>query len=267
MVLIKAPTNTAQIWCMRVAPGISALHCLYAIYHLARRASGRTPASSASYMLFAVMFDIAVIAFYVLGGYISYNEWDPQQIKTHDPEEAWTTWSTILHDAAPNTDIAGIFTMCVTLAFCITGFFHLLTLGLGIWLFQMFRAIVRLPPDMNPLEANLTRRLKHKRNKSSIASESTWGFEEDDRKSARFSQSQGTNMGRRSDGAYEDFSHPPSIPFMHTRTGSYTTLGSHSSIPVGTSPRGSNIALPPRNYQIPHAGSEIGRASCRERVF
>lgn len=106
---------------------------------------------------------------------------------------------------------------------------------------------------MNPLEDNLTRRLKHKRNRSSIASESTWGFEDDDRKSARFSQSQGTN--RRSDGAYEDFSRPPSIPFMHTRTGSSTTMGSHSSIPVGTSPRGSNIDLPPRNYQIPYAGS------------
>ena len=57
MVLIKAPTNTAQIWCMRVAPGISGLHSLYAIYHLARKASGRTPASSASYMLFACFFD------------------------------------------------------------------------------------------------------------------------------------------------------------------------------------------------------------------
>lgn len=238
---------------MRVAPGVAALHSLYAIYHLARKASGRTPASSASYMLFACFFDVAVIAFYVLGGYISYKEWDPKGIEQHDPEDAWTTWSTILHDAAPKTDIAGIFTMCVTLAFCITGFFHLLSLGLSIWLFQMFRAIVRLPPDMNPLEDNLTRRLKHKHNKSSITSESTWGFEDDDRKSTRFLQSQNTN--RRSDGAYEDFSRPPSIPFMHTRTGSSTTLASHSSIPVGTSPRGSNIDLPPRNYQIPYAGS------------
>lgn len=202
-------------------------------------------------MLFACFFDVAVIAFYVLGGYIAFNEWDPQQIKQHEPEEAWTTWSTILHDAAPNSDIAGIFTMCVTLAFCITGFFHFLTLGLSIWLFQMFRAIVKLPPDLNPLEDNLTRRLKHKRNKSSIASESTWGFNDEDAKSARFSQ----HANRRSDGAYEDFSRPPSIPFMHTRTGSSATVGSHSSIPVGTSPRGSNIDLPPRNYQIPYTGS------------
>ena len=147
MILIKAPTNTPTIWIMRVAPGISSLHCLYAIYHLARHPSGRTPASSASYMLFAVTFDVAVIAFYVLGGYTAYWEWDPQNVKDHDPEEQWTTWSTILHDAAPNTDIARIFKMCTTLAFCITGFFHLITFGLSIWLFQMFREIMRLPPD------------------------------------------------------------------------------------------------------------------------
>lgn len=248
MILIKAPTNTAIVWCMRIAPGVSALHCLYAIYHLARKPSGRTPASSASYMLFASTFDVAVIAFYVLGGYTAFYEWDPQNIKDHDPEEQWTTWSTILHDAAPNTDIAGIFKMCVTLAFCVTGFFHLITLGLSIWLFQMFRKIVKLPPDANPLEDNLTSRMKHKRNKSSIAlSESTW---DDDGKSARFSQyTQNTN--RYSGSVHQDY-RPPSIPFMHTRTGSSSSVGSHTEIPVGTSPRDSRMDLPSRTYGIPH---------------
>lgn len=200
-------------------------------------------------MLFASTFDVAVIAFYVLGGYTAYCEWDPQALRTHDAEEAWTTWSTILHDAAPNTDIAGIFKICVTLAFCVTGFFHLITLGLSVWLFQMFRTIVQLPPDMNPLEDNLTSRTKaHKRNKSSIASESTW---DDDGKNERFSH----HTQRRSGAPYEDLSRPPSIPFMHTRTGSSSTFASHSTIPVGTSPRDSRMDLPSRHYGVPYAGS------------
>lgn len=72
MIFIKAPTNTAIVWCLRIAPGVASLHCLYGIYHLARRPSGHTPASSAFYMVFARTFDVAVIAFYVLGGYTAF---------------------------------------------------------------------------------------------------------------------------------------------------------------------------------------------------
>ncbi|KAG7149460.1 hypothetical protein HYQ46_001629 [Verticillium longisporum] len=40
-------------WVLRIAPGVVLLHCAYAIYHLSRSASSRTPASSAAYQIFA----------------------------------------------------------------------------------------------------------------------------------------------------------------------------------------------------------------------
>ncbi|KAG6014321.1 hypothetical protein E4U54_005499 [Claviceps lovelessii] len=33
-------------WILRILPGVAMLHCLYAIYHLSRKASGRSPGSA-----------------------------------------------------------------------------------------------------------------------------------------------------------------------------------------------------------------------------
>ena len=118
----------------------------------------------------------------------------------------------------------------------------------------MFREIMRLPPDANPLEENLASR-KHMRGKSSIQSESTSTWD-DDGKSARFSQyTQDTNRNSRYSGSVHQDFQPPRVPFMHTRAGSSSSVGSHTDIPVRTSPRGSRMDLPSRTYAIPYAGS------------
>ncbi len=257
MILIRTPTASAIVWCMRIAPGVAMLHTLYGIYHLARKASGRTPASSASYMLFAVLFDATVIAFYILGGYTAYWQWDPQNCGIWDRptsmegsdcgkhrESEWATWQKV----ADSNDghIVPIFLAVTTIGFCVTGLFHLITLSLSLWLFAMFRKVMQLPPDMNPLEDNLTSRnsvyRKHEASRSSISTMATTYV--DDNKSTRYSHSTHRGSVAR---AYDDAPQLPSIPFMHTRNNSSSTLTSYTHIPT-TNSAGD---LPARNYAIP----------------
>lgn len=103
------------------------------------------------------------------------------------------------------------------------GGLHLISLAISLWLGLMFRRIAYMPPDMNPLEANLTSRV-HKRNKSSVTTTSTYSDE------------------KRESELYDDSSsRPPSVPFMHTRRGSDLSLASGDS----------RLNLPSRQYQVP----------------
>lgn len=114
---------------------------------------------------------------------------------------------------------------------------HAVSLCVSIWLGLMFRRIANMPPDMNPLEPNLTSRTKyHKRNKSSVATSYTAISEDSRRLSTPLED-------YRSSGApYETLSRPPSIPFMHTRAGSRDSFAS--------SKRDSRTDLPGRQYQV-----------------
>jgi hypothetical protein len=103
------------------------------------------------------------------------------------------------------------------------GGLHLLSLTISLWLAVMFRRISLMPPDMNPLEANLTSRV-HKRNKSSVATTSTYS----------------DNEKRPDSELYDDHSRPPPVPFMHTRHGSDSSFGT----------RDSHVNLPDRQYQV-----------------
>lgn len=94
-----------------------------------------------------------------------------------------------------------------------SGGLHLLSLAISVWLALMFRRITKMPPDMNPLEANLTSRA-HKRNKSSVATTVT--------ESSYSDEKPGTVL-------YDDSSRPPPVPFMHTRQGSDLSSASHDS--------------------------------------
>lgn len=112
------------------------------------------------------------------------------------------------------------------------GGLHLLSLIISLWLGWMFQKISTMPPDMNPLEDNLTARpsFRHKRQKSSIASSSTV-----------FSEKLSTPSERaRSSMVYGGDSSPPKVPFMHTRTNSASSFGT----------RDSQLNLPSRQYQI-----------------
>ena len=91
-----------------------------------------------------------------------------------------------------------------------------------------------MPPDMNPLEGHLTSRA-HKRNKSSVAT--TASYADSDKHLSVISQA--------------DLSRPPSIPFMHTRQGSQTSLAT----------RDSRLDLPSRQYQIAPGNSPRNSAT------
>lgn len=122
---------------------------------------------------------------------------------------------------------------------------HFVSLIVSIYLAVTFHKIANMPPDMNPLEDNLTSR--HKRNKSSISTATTMLSEKEKRLSAPLES-------KRSSGAmYEDLSRPPTIPFFHTRTQSTTSFSTYKSTPPPS--RDARLDLPSRQYQIPPSNS------------
>lgn len=228
MILIsKVPSLTS--WILRVAPGVIVICSAYAILHLARPARARPPASSAAYQVFASITDLAILPFYAFGAVTVLRE--------------SSNWDTIVE----NKDLLPIFIKSEYYGLLAAIGMHGVSLGISIYLALMFRRIVNMPPDMNPLESNLTSRTKHKRNKSSVASSYTVMSEESKRLSTPLED-------HRSSGApYEDLSRPPSIPFMHTRSGSRDSFAS--------SKRDSRGDLPSRQYQITPGNSPRNSAA------
>jgi hypothetical protein len=94
-----------------------------------------------------------------------------------------------------------------------------------------------MPPDMNPLEDNLTARPMHKKNRSSVTTASSVGNE----KRASTLSDQSMRSGQSS----ESISSPPTVPFMHTRQGSRDSFAMNRS--TGD--------LPSRQYQVEHRNS------------
>ncbi|PSR78021.1 hypothetical protein BD289DRAFT_444509 [Coniella lustricola] len=191
-------------WILRITAGVNMLHCAYGIFHLARPAGARPPASSASYQVFSAVTDLAVLPLYVYGCL---------SVRTSSDH-----WGTLL----PNESLMNYFLPSLYYTLLAGSVMHLVTLANAVWLAVRFRQITRLPPDMNPLEDNLTSR---HRKKLSVATTAT-DYSERDR--------------RLSGAAYDDpLNHPPSIPFHSTRSSPRNSLAS--------------IDPPPRHYQItPH---------------
>jgi len=200
------------------------LHSFYGVYHLSRKASGRTPASSASYMLFASFFDVSLLPCYAFSALITYT-------KSQD-------WRIIL----ANQDWTPKFIKVAFYTYSVAGGLHAITLGLAINLAVTFRRITQLPPDMNPLEDNLTSR--HKRNKSSISTVST--------DSAFTKRGSAMSEKRAPASAYEEF-RQPTIPFFHTRQQSTDSFSTYRSTTAGSIDSRSD--LPSRQYGIPGTGS------------
>lgn len=184
------------------------LHCAYGIFHLSRPAVSRPPASSASYQVFSAISDLAVVPLYSYGCLSVRNSSDH--------------WGTLL----PNESLMNYFLPSLYYTLFAAAVLHLITLGNGLWLALKFRQISALPPDMNPLEDNLTSR--HQK-KLSVATTGTYMTENERRLSTPMDDY------RRSGMSYEDVGRPPSIPFHATR-----------------SPRSSigSTDFPPRQYQI-----------------
>ena len=120
-----------------------------------------------------------------------------------EPVNASGHWSTLLggDEATTGTVFATFITSVVT------GTIQLISLALSIYLGVIFRKISRLPPDMNPLEANLTSR--HKRKKSSILDD------------CLNSSSALKPQARK---AEDPLNASPTVPFMHTRNDSYSNI-------------------------------------------
>ncbi|OJD17907.1 hypothetical protein AJ78_02012 [Emergomyces pasteurianus Ep9510] len=146
-------TAGALTWMIRVAPSVSIPHTIYAIYHLGRSSTARTPASSASYMLFASILDAGLIPLFVFTGIIARVE---HTSRTYG-------WGTLFGTKfAADTIIYATFLGC-----CVTAGLHVASFVISLYLAVIFRKISKLPPDMNPLEDYLTSR-SHTCSKSDI---------------------------------------------------------------------------------------------------
>lgn len=180
--------STVVIWIMRIVPAVAILHTIYGVYHLSRSPVTRPAASQASYMLFASALDAAFTPFYAFIAFVGYQQYT--QNLYH--------WDSFFANAETTHQVAQVAFICSV----VNAGLHGLSLILAIFLAVIFRQISRLPPDMNPLEDNLTAR-PHKRTKSEIAEKHT-------------SQSS-------MDSTDPLIGPPRTIPFMHTRTNSSGT--------------------------------------------
>ncbi|KXJ92299.1 hypothetical protein Micbo1qcDRAFT_195198 [Microdochium bolleyi] len=214
MILLTKVEPLTQ-WVMRITPGVVAVCSAYAVWHHARPARARPPASSAAYQLFAGITDCAVLPLYAYG---------MLAVTNHSSE-----WDTLIG----NKDYLRYFIVSEYWTLMGAGALHVISLLISVYLGLMFRRIASMPPDMNPLEGNLTSRM-HKRNKSSVTTISNDSVHR---------LSTPLEGHRRSGAPYETLSRPPSVPFMHTRQNSGDSSAS--------SKRDSRTDLPSRQYQIP----------------
>lgn len=185
------------------------IHCAYAIIHLARPAGARPPASSAGYQAFAAVTDLATLPLYTYGCLSVRNSSDH--------------WGTLL----ANENLMNYFLPSLYYTLFASAVTHLVSLCIGLWLALKFRQIAQLPPDMNPLEDNLTSR--HKK-KLSVATTASYLTEEEKRLSTPL------EGFRRSGMPYDDVERPPAVPFHATRSSPRSSFGSSD--------------FPARQYQV-----------------
>ncbi|KZF23432.1 hypothetical protein L228DRAFT_282161 [Xylona heveae TC161] len=229
-VIVIKNTGGAVGWIIRVPPCVAIVHLVYAIFHLSRPSKARTAQSSASYHVFSLITDIGLIPFYVILLLMSKTQYDNTADKPGK-------WSTFFNDATINHKI--IFsTFLLSIANC---GLHFISIFVALYLAIVFRRIAKLPPDMNPLEDNLTSRHKKKSSNASSMTEK------------RLSQSTISSSPRHSKAISQtDVPLLPtnqSIPFMHTRTNSNETSSPTSPGTASASPHGSRADLPSQIYR------------------
>lgn len=169
-------------------------------------------------MLFAAMIDAGLIPFLVFTALISHTQ-------SIEPNNAPGHWSTLFASDQATTSI--VFATFITSV--ITGTLHLVTLALSIYLGVIFRKISRLPPDMNPLEDNLTSR--HKRNKSSLLDN-------------RMSQVSTPTDRLQVSNAEDPLMAAPTVPFMQTRNDSCSSFTNVSHPHASARASRTNLSTP-----------------------
>lgn len=197
-------------------PCVAILHAMYAVYHLGRAAVSRPPGSTASYMFFAATIDAGLVPFYAFTTFISREQY------TQDTYG----WQTLFNQPQKTTDIVeALFVIAA-----VGGGVHLVSFAISLYLAMVFRQIARLPPDMNPLENNLTAR-PHKRSKSELTKHLS-----------------GSTLNSIGDDANDPYmTETRSIPFAHTRQGSSVTLASDQE---KRSKRNSRADLPSQQRRL-----------------
>lgn len=243
-------TQGTEGWIIRIPPGVDILSGLYAVYHLLRTAKARTPASSASYHFFALMMDSGLIPFYVFTALMANRNYNEKP----GTDGRWRTFFPTDEDA--NKVLKATWLIAVT-----AGALHCASLFLDLYLVLMFRKIARLPPDMNPLEDNLTsrRKTKHKHKNSSISAITPLTADE-----KRMSAQSGSTVSLPNRQSQADPLMPSPdasrVSFFHTRTNSDISYSPHNP----TTARLSRTDLPNPIYQQP-TSARASRADLHHR--
>ncbi|ORY10027.1 hypothetical protein BCR34DRAFT_625433 [Clohesyomyces aquaticus] len=209
---------------MRIPPGIDIVFCLYGVYHLCRAAKARPAGSSASYHFFALGMDAGFIPFCVFTAMLALRNYN---------EQAGTDgrWRTFFPTDEETNKVLQVSWLTATTV----GGLHCASMSLDLYLLLIFRKISGLPPDMNPLEENLTSRRKsnkHKHKNSSISAMTPLTADD-----TRFSAQSGATTvvgSRHSQGdplmGEKDIPYPQvnKMAFMHTRTNSDMAYSPHT---------------------------------------
>ncbi|KAF2768214.1 hypothetical protein EJ03DRAFT_375431 [Teratosphaeria nubilosa] len=219
-------TSGGETYLLRIPQAWDMLITLYAIYHLARSAKSRPAGSAASYHVFALIMDVALLPLYIyITLAVNSNRQLPVPQYKSDGDEVDGDWRfTSFFSAQAGTNLLLEVT---TFAAAVMAGLHLLTTGLDLYLAIIFRKIACLPPDMNPLEDNLTSRHgskhKYKDSDASVINEQL-----SDAEKKRLAHMSGStlngsrvSMPKHDSTIIEDI---PQIPFGYSRNGSKTSL-------------------------------------------
>ncbi|KAJ5651420.1 uncharacterized protein N7484_005143 [Penicillium longicatenatum] len=211
--------DTTVIWIMRSGPIVAILHTLYGVYHFCRSPVTRPPASQASYGVFAGTLDAGLIPFYVFTAYVAHADY---------ANDAYS-WGTLFKDSEITLDIVEATFIC---ALVNTGL-HLISFCLSIFLAVIFRKISHLPPDMNPLEDNLTARPRRSFRKEIDVDEKHMSS------STLHSNMEDPLMGS-----------PRTVPFIHTREDSFGGETIRGSVDMSNEKRQSQIFVQPHRFSL-----------------
>ncbi|KAK4505231.1 hypothetical protein PRZ48_003194 [Zasmidium cellare] len=239
--------NDGPGWIIRVAPAWDSVITMYAVYHLIRPAKGRTPSSSGSYHFFSLFMDTGLIPFYIFIALYSNQNYDLQP----GVDNRWTSFFS--SDVATTSLIFATFIASIVMASL-----HLISIGFDLYLIVMFRKIARLPPDMNPLEDNLTgstrrsRSQRHKHKDSNFSSASTLTGDMPEKDKAYYSGSTLDMTNSRLSVAKEPEAR--TIPFGHSRMDSDNSYSPHN-------PRSAHLSRQQTDEISLHQGPRSARSS------
>jgi hypothetical protein len=173
--------------------------------------------------LFASTLDLGLIPFYVFTAFMAHGEWASNAYN----------WKTLFNDSDMIVKISES-TFILALA---NGGLHLISFAISIFLAVTFRKISHLPPDMNPLEDNLTARPRKSRKEGKVEEK-------------HLSQSTLNS-------SFEDplIGSPRSVPFLHTREQSFGGDSNRGSMSMMDEQRQSYPPVPVHHHRLSHLES------------